>query len=203
MKKAKLLWIDLEMTGLDPKKDKICEVAAIATDMDLNSVATYEAVVKIDEKLMQERMVGDFWEKNAASREALQKQNQDGKPIENIERELIEFIGKNCTKELYLAGNSIHQDRKFIEVEMPELNQSISRDFVQRFALRQHDSRSVPSPVINAFFTAQLAAFLTALLTAFFKYLLCFGFKYLSAHDFTDSFPDPLVFICERIDHFV
>ena len=123
MKKAKLLWIDLEMTGLDPKKDKICEVAAIATDMDLNSVATYEAVVKIDEKLMQERMVGDFWEKNAASREALQKQNQDGKPIENIERELIEFIGKNCTKELYLAGNSIHQDRKFIEVEMPELNQ--------------------------------------------------------------------------------
>ena len=36
MKRAKLLWIDLEMTGLDPKKDKILEAAAIATDMVVN-----------------------------------------------------------------------------------------------------------------------------------------------------------------------
>ena len=64
MKKAKLLWLDLEMTGLDPAKDKILEVAAIATDMKLNQIATYEAVVKTDEKLMKERMIGDFWDKN-------------------------------------------------------------------------------------------------------------------------------------------
>jgi len=64
MKKAKLLWVDLEMTGLDPEKDKILEVAAIATDMKLEPIATYEAVVKVDENLMKERMIGDFWEKN-------------------------------------------------------------------------------------------------------------------------------------------
>ena len=57
MKKAKLLWIDLEMTGLDPVKDKILEVAAIATNMRLKDVARYEAVVKVPEKLMKERMV--------------------------------------------------------------------------------------------------------------------------------------------------
>ena len=125
MKKAKLLWIDLEMTGLNPKKDRICEVAAIATDMNLNQVATYEAIVKVDEKLMQKRMVGDFWEKNSSSRDALQKQNQNGKPIETVERELIEFTDKHCSKELYLAGNSIHQDRKFIENEMPEFNKKL------------------------------------------------------------------------------
>ena len=110
------------MTGLDPAKDKILEVAAIATDMKLNQIATYEAVVKTDEKLMKERMIGDFWDKNNKSREALIAQNSNGQSIETVERELLNFVKKNFGKEIYLAGNSIHQDRKFIEKEMPELN---------------------------------------------------------------------------------
>lgn len=124
MKKAKLLWIDLEMTGLEPAKDKICEVAAIATDMELNPIATYEAVVKVDDQLMKDRMVGEFWEKNSKSRDSLQAQNQTGKPVEEVERELLDFIEQNFSAKhpVYLAGNSIHQDRKFIENEMPELN---------------------------------------------------------------------------------
>ena len=122
MKKAKLLWVDLEMTGLEPDKDKILEVAAIATDMQLNEIARYEAVVKVDESLMKSRMVGDFWEKNSKSRDALIAQNETGKPVKEVEKELLDFINKNCSKELYLAGNSIHQDRKFIEREMPEVN---------------------------------------------------------------------------------
>ena len=125
MKKAKLLWIDLEMTGLDPVKDRILEVAAIATDMNLEEVARFEAVVKVSEKLMEERMVGEFWEKNASSRDALVKQNEDGKPVAEVEKELLDFIDKNFGKEIYLAGNSIHQDRKFIEREMPELNKRL------------------------------------------------------------------------------
>ncbi len=127
MKKAKLLWVDLEMTGLDPSKDRILEVAAIATDMKLNEIATYEAVIKVDDKLMQDRMVGEFWDKNNKSREALQQQNQNGKPVQEIERELLEFIDQHFdTKHpIYLAGNSVHQDRKFIENEMPELNKKL------------------------------------------------------------------------------
>ena len=125
MKKAKLLWIDLEMTGLDPKKDKILEVAAIATDMQLEEVARYEAVVKVDDKLMKSRMVGDFWEKNSGSRDALIAQNASGKPVSEVEKALLDFLDKNFGKEIYLAGNSIHQDRKFIENEMPELNSKL------------------------------------------------------------------------------
>ena len=71
MKKAKLLWIDLEMTGLDPERDRILEVAAIATDWDLKELAQYEGIVKVDEKLIKERMVGEFWEKNRKSRDAV------------------------------------------------------------------------------------------------------------------------------------
>ena len=127
MKKAKLLWIDLEMTGLDPEQDKICEVAAIATDMELNQVATYEAVVKVDDQLMRNRMVGEFWEKNSASRDALIAQNASGKPIAEVEQELLAFVNQNFSSKhpVYLAGNSIHQDRKFIEREMPELNKRL------------------------------------------------------------------------------
>ena len=126
MKKAKLLWVDLEMTGLEPEKDRILEVAAIATDMKLEEIAKYEAVVKVDETLMKNRMVGNFWEKNKVAREALIKQNESGRPIKEIEKELIKFIDQNFAKgDIYLAGNSIHQDRKFIEREMPELNKKL------------------------------------------------------------------------------
>lgn len=125
MKKAKLLWVDLEMTGLEPDKDKILEVAAIATDMQLNEIATYEAVVKVDDKLIKSRMVGDFWEKNNKTRDALIAQNETGKPVKEVEKELLDFIDKNFGKTIYLAGNSIHQDRKFIEREMPELDKKL------------------------------------------------------------------------------
>ena len=125
MKKAKLLWIDLEMTGLNPEEDKICEVAAIATDMDLNEIATYEAVVKVNDKIMKERMVGEFWEKNNKSRDALFEQNKNGKDVKEVEKDLLSFLDKNFDKTVYLAGNSIHQDRKFIAKEMPELDKRL------------------------------------------------------------------------------
>ena len=51
--KATLLWVDLEMTGLDPKQDRILEVAAIATDWKLNEFGTFLAAVKVDEKFQQ------------------------------------------------------------------------------------------------------------------------------------------------------
>ena len=111
--KAKLLWVDLEMTGLDPAEDRICEVAAIATDMDLNEIARFEAIVKVDQKLMDERMVGAFWEKNSKSRDALKTQNEKGQPIKTVERELLDFLDQNFDKEIYLAGNYTSQDQSF------------------------------------------------------------------------------------------
>lgn len=121
MKKAKLLWIDLEMTGLDPEKDRILEVAAIATGWNLEPLAEMTGIVKVPEKLMEERMVGEFWEKNSDSREALMQQNRRGKPASEVEEKVLEFIEQNFGKEVILAGNSIHQDRKFIDREWPEV----------------------------------------------------------------------------------
>ena len=125
MKKAKLLWVDLEMTGLDPEKDKILEVAAIATGMDLDKIAEYQATVKVDEKLIKNRMVGDFWEKNPKSRDGLIAANATGRPVQEVEAELNNFITQYFGETVYLAGNSIHQDRKFIDREMPELSRRL------------------------------------------------------------------------------
>lgn len=125
MKKAKLLWIDLEMTGLEPEKDRILEVAAVATAWNLEPMAELTAVVKQDPKLMKNRMVGEFWEKNKASREALMAQNENGKTTEEVEDEILAFVDKNFGKEVILAGNSIHQDRKFIDREMPRLSRRL------------------------------------------------------------------------------
>lgn len=125
MKRAKLLWIDLEMTGLDPVKDKILEVAAIATSWDLKPLATYEAVVKVDDGIIQSRMVGEFWEKNRESYNSLVSQNQNGKPITEVEQELLTFLDQHFGTEIYLAGNSIHQDRKFIDRELPQVSQRL------------------------------------------------------------------------------
>ena len=125
MKKAKLLWVDLEMTGLDPVKDRILEVAAIATDINLNEIATYQAVVKVPDELMRKRMVGKFWDAHPKTRKALMAQNAGGRPIEVVEKELIELVDKKFGKMVYLAGNSVHQDRQFIEREMPKLNEKL------------------------------------------------------------------------------
>lgn len=122
MKKAHLLWIDLEMTGLDPEKDRILEVAAIATSWDLEPIASYTGVVKVSPSIIKERMVGEFWQKNPSSYRALVAQNASGLPAQTIENQLLSFIDQHFGKEVYLAGNSIHQDRKFIDREWPALS---------------------------------------------------------------------------------
>ena len=124
-KTASLLWMDLEMTGLDPVKDRILEVACIATDWKLRPVAEFIAVVKVPDELIKTRMVGDFWKNNADSYQALVSQNSTGKSAAAIERELLRFINKYFQKDVYLAGNSIHQDRKFIDHEWPKLSKRL------------------------------------------------------------------------------
>ena len=127
MKQAKLLWVDLEMTGLDPVEDRILEVAVIATDWDFAEVARYEAVKKVGPSHMKKRMVGEFWDKYANVRDALMAQNDTGKNGRTVENELIAFIDEHFEPgvRVILAGNSIHQDRKFIENEWPRLNERL------------------------------------------------------------------------------
>ncbi len=115
------------MTGLDPVEDRILEVAAVVTDWNFNELASYTAVKKVGPNLMKTRMVGEFWTKFPTVREALVNQNADGKNGRTVENELLAFIDEHFTADerVLLAGNSIHQDRKFIDNEWPRLSQRL------------------------------------------------------------------------------
>ena len=121
-RQARLLWVDLEMTGLDPARDKIIEVGVIATDFDFHQVAS----VKVSPELMRRRMVGKFWEEYDTTRQALMERSSstEALPTGQVENRLVDFIKQYFVpgQPVYLAGNSIHQDRKFIEREWRELD---------------------------------------------------------------------------------
>lgn len=119
-----ILWMDLEMTGLDPIEDRILEVGAIITDWDFNEIAVYEAVKQVGPALVKKRMVGPFWDEFAEVRETLIAQNLTGKNGRTVENELLAFIDEHIgsDQKVLLAGNSIHQDRRFIVNEWTRLD---------------------------------------------------------------------------------
>ncbi len=114
------------MTGLDPLEDRILEVAAIATDWQFDEIATYTAVKKVGPRLLEQRMEVSkaFWDQNPVARDALVAQNMTGKNGRIVENELLAFIAEHFADDVpvLLAGNSIHQDRRFIINEWPRLD---------------------------------------------------------------------------------
>ncbi len=122
-KPTKVLWVDLEMTGLDPMVDRILEVGAIITDWDFKKIAQFEAVIRQDENFIKNRMQGSFFEENSEARDALWAQNSSGQPESEVEQNFIKFAREYIADEkILLAGNSIHQDRRFIARWMPDLD---------------------------------------------------------------------------------
>lgn len=121
-----ILWIDLEMTGLDPLEDRILEVGAIVTDWDFNELHVYEAVKKVGPNLLKKRMEvsKSFWDLNPQARDGLIAQNLSGQNGRQVENELLELLDRHfgADERVLLAGNSIHQDRKFIANEWPRFD---------------------------------------------------------------------------------
>lgn len=121
---TKLLWVDLEMTGLDAQKDVILEVAAEITDFSFKTLASYEAIVQQPQKTVVERMQKNIWWKDyPANRDEFIRKTATGKPSQQVEQELVDLIEQQFGDEpAVLAGNSIHNDRKFIERWWPALD---------------------------------------------------------------------------------
>lgn len=122
-----ILWMDLEMTGLDSIEDRILEVGAIITDWNFKEIAVYEAVKKVGPTLVKQRMVGPFWDEYSDVRDELMKQNLTGKSGRTVENELLAFIDEHIGDDdkVLLAGNSIHQDRRFIVNEWTRLDERL------------------------------------------------------------------------------
>lgn len=114
----RILWLDLEMTGLDPDKDMILEVGAIITDWSFKEIDSYHGIIKQNKLSLNKRLKANaiFWDANPTSRDGLTQQNSQGKSSKIIEQELIDLIDANFKLGIpvILAGNSVHMDRRFI-----------------------------------------------------------------------------------------
>lgn len=122
-KPTKLLWIDLEMTGLDANKDVILEIAAEITDFTFKPIASYEARVAHDPQVVQDLMKKNvWWESYPENRDDFLSKLQDAIPQDMVRNELTELIKKHFGDEpAILAGNSVHADRSFIEAHWPDV----------------------------------------------------------------------------------
>jgi len=122
----RVLWLDLEMTGLSATDDLILEVAAIVTDWDFKEIATYQGIVKNKNQILNKRLAANaiFWDANPESRDGLMSQNKNGKSLRKIEDELLAFIDKHfkANAPVLLGGNSIHIDRRFILANWPRFD---------------------------------------------------------------------------------
>ena len=116
-----LVWVDMEMTGLDPDNDRIIEVAVIVTDPELNVIAEGPvfAIHQSDETL--DKM--DNWNKGTHGRSGLIDRVRASTVTEaQAELELIAFLKKYVpANKSPMCGNSICQDRRFMARGMPKL----------------------------------------------------------------------------------
>lgn len=121
---TRILWVDLEMTGLDPKEDLILEVAAEITNFDLKTLDSYDTIIKQDRPKVVARMQKNIWWKDfPANRDQFIKNLDKGKAIAEVEQELVDLVDKHFAGELaILGGNSIYNDRLFIKQAMPNLD---------------------------------------------------------------------------------
>jgi len=112
-KANKLLWMDLEMTGLDEKRDHILEVAAVVTDFDFNPVDEYHVIVFQPPEVLE---LMDEWCVKTHGASGLTEAVKTGTPLADVEEALMALTQKHFSEsKAVLCGNSIGQDRRFID----------------------------------------------------------------------------------------
>lgn len=122
MRSTKLLWLDLEMTGLDPEVHRIVEVGAVITDFSFHKLpgSEYQAVVSQSEEVLAQ--ASEVAKQMDAQNGLHDQVRHHGKSESAVQHELAAIIREQFGDEpAVLAGNTIHQDRRFIRKWWPEV----------------------------------------------------------------------------------
>lgn len=120
-KRERLVWLDMEMTGLDPRRNQVIEIAAVVTEIgDLTPLGEYHAVIHQPEAVIS---AADAFVQQMHSRSGLwDRVRASTVSLEEAERDTLALVSRWCeARQGILAGNSIWQDRRFLFVYMPRL----------------------------------------------------------------------------------
>jgi len=122
VKKENLVWIDMEMTGLDPQQDGILEIATIVTDGELNLIEEGPNLVIHQGNALLAQM--DDWNKKHHRKSGLiAKVRKSGISVKKAEALTLEFVKRHSLpQESPLCGNTVHHDRRFLIKYMPKLD---------------------------------------------------------------------------------
>lgn len=116
-----LVWIDLEMTGLDPERDRIIEIAVVVTNSQLEAVAE-GPVIAVHQG--EETLAGmDAWNQQTHGRSGLTQRVRTSPTDERAaELSVLDFLREHVAARVSpMCGNSVCQDRRFLARYMPEL----------------------------------------------------------------------------------
>ncbi|XP_028839303.1 small fragment nuclease [Denticeps clupeoides] len=118
--KQRMVWVDLEMTGLEIEKDQIIEMACIITDSDLNILAEGPNLIINQPDELLDGM--SDWCKEHHGRSGLTQAVRDSRiTLQQAEYEFLSFIRQHTPPgHCPLAGNSVHADKKFLDKYMPQ-----------------------------------------------------------------------------------
>jgi oligoribonuclease len=143
-----LVWLDMEMTGLDPAKERIIEVATILTDGQLVEIAVGPDLVihQSDEVL---GAMDDWNKKHHGGSGLVERVKASTVTDGDAEAQTLEFIKAHCGPKdrPVLAGNSIHQDRRFIRRYMPALDTRLHYRMVDVSTVKELARRWFPQLV--------------------------------------------------------
>lgn len=116
-----LIWIDLEMTGLEPERDRIIEIATVVTDSQLNVIAEGPVIAVSQPQELLDGM--DAWNTRQHNQSGLVKRVMESTISEaSAEQQTLTFLRQYIDKgKSPMCGNSICQDRRFLYKYMPEL----------------------------------------------------------------------------------
>lgn len=117
-----LVWMDMEMSGLEPDRDVILEVATLITDASLAVVAEGPVVVVHQPDAVLDAM--DDWNREHHGASGLSARVRASRvSTADAEAQTLAFVSAHCTpRSSPLCGNSIHQDRRFLARYMPQLD---------------------------------------------------------------------------------
>ncbi|HEX7218521.1 MAG TPA: oligoribonuclease [Burkholderiales bacterium] len=116
-----LIWVDMEMTGLQPDSDRVIEIAMLVTDPQLNVLATGPVLVLHQPDEVLDAM--DAWNKSTHAKSGLIEKVRASRLAEaEAERQALEFLAAHVpANSSPMCGNSICQDRRFLARWMPRL----------------------------------------------------------------------------------